>query len=140
MDLIFQYLNMELLLTSSLFSKTHKKTPTYLEHRKEIDLQVNAFHFVIPLVNSAKPKERCFKYSYVRTHDIILEYILYFNLISSFQKRRFLILLRERANESHPLLKRSKPLTEYIHLFLTYGPSCLSPSSAKNMKRNLIVF
>lgn len=71
-------------MTSSLFSQTHKKKPAYVELRKEIGLQVNAFHFVISVVNSAKPEERCFKCSYITMHGIIIEYILYFSLVSWF--------------------------------------------------------
>lgn len=73
----------------SFQSNTHTKKkkqqyPTYLELRKEIGLQVNAFHFVVSLVNPAKPKERCFKCSYIIIHDIIIECILYFSVVSWF--------------------------------------------------------
>lgn len=66
------------------FQSNSQKKPAYVELRKEIGLQVNAFHFVISVVNSAKPEERCFKCSYITMHGIIIEYILYFSLVSRF--------------------------------------------------------
>lgn len=41
---------------SNTHTKKTKQYPTYLELRKEIGLQINAFHFVVSLVNPAKRK------------------------------------------------------------------------------------
>lgn len=46
---------------------SQKKKKSYLELKegiKGISLERNAFHFVASLVNSAKPKESCLKFSY----------------------------------------------------------------------------